>query len=343
MRLTIALLAVLLPVLLALPHRRNVPLLPTFVTGWWSSSAAPLPTGDELAALKQVLSLPFNLVVMGETPLAELVASSRASNNTLFLEVKTAELSSSWYLTRAQELQKQGQPQPGNDRVSPLLAYSRVFLLARAAEHETFNSDELLWVDPNALANPVLQALLETNNVAALLQAFKHHFFLLTTPRDAARHAFPNAAKTYFKTELEHFVGSQLIGGRKEALSTMNLIYEDTVRVVLQFDGNLWSEDAILSIMADRCPFLVSYLSADDLKPAPPRLLPSLDESRFADEKKQLELYEWLIGGSELVIVLIGCLLAWEVVRFLRFLKNRPQKLPKSDHDMESSNIVTEA
>jgi len=37
------------------------------------------------------------------------------------------------------------------------------------------------------------------------------------------------------------------------------------LRVIIQFDECLWSEDAILSILADRCPFLVSYLFADDI------------------------------------------------------------------------------
>jgi len=39
------------------------------------------------------------------------------------------------------------------------------------------------------------------------------------------------------------------------------------LRVVLQFDANLWSEDAILSLLADRCPFLISFLSAEDINP----------------------------------------------------------------------------
>jgi len=47
----------------------------------------------------------------------------------------------------------------------------------------------------------------------------------------------------------------------------MQYIYDDLVRIVVQFDGNLWSEDAILSVMADRCPFLVSFVETDKIKP----------------------------------------------------------------------------
>ena len=80
-------------------------------------------------------------------------------------------------------------------------------------------------------------------------------------------------------------MGSRIIGCKFDAIFTMNYIYEDLLRVVIQFDANLWSEEAILSLLADRSPFLVSYLSADELIPAPSkRLLPDGEEN-FKEQK----------------------------------------------------------
>jgi len=47
---------------------------------------------------------------------------------------------------------------------------------------------------------------------------------MLTAQKNAV-HAFPNADKTYFNTSFDTFVSGQLIGSKKEALPTINLIY----------------------------------------------------------------------------------------------------------------------
>lgn len=143
-------------------------------------------------------------------------------------------------------------------------------------EFDPFDSDEFIWVDANALASYSISKILEPRNVNSLLNAFKHHFFLLTTNRTEA-HSFPNIQKTYFENKFDTFVGTQLFGSKRDALPTIKLVYEDMLRVVLQYDGNLWSEDALWSMLADRCPFLLSYLSADNILPPPAaRLLPEV-------------------------------------------------------------------
>lgn len=106
-------------------------------------------------------------------------------------------------------------------------------------------------------------------------------------------------------------------------MPTINLIYEDLLRVVVEFDKNLWSEDAILSLLADRCPFLVSYLSANDIKPPQTkRLLPEETGITFESEKATLDYYEWLIGVCEMGIMLVAFLLALEIVKFMKKQKS---------------------
>jgi hypothetical protein len=56
-------------------------------------------------------------------------------------------------------------------------------------------------------------------------------------------------------------VGKHFFGGRTEAINTIAMMYEDLLKVILVHDSKDWSEEAILSIFADRTPFLTSYLN----------------------------------------------------------------------------------
>lgn len=70
------------------PHRINPQLTPTLVTAWWplpnSSNSSNLPTGTFLKHFEKLLALPINLIVFGDSNLAEFIASKRQSKNTKF-------------------------------------------------------------------------------------------------------------------------------------------------------------------------------------------------------------------------------------------------------------------
>ena len=106
----------------------------------------------------------------------------------------------------------------------------------------------------------------------------------MTTAKNPDVHKYPNAEKTYFETNFTTFVNGKLIGAKFDAIFTMNFIYEDLLRVVIQYDNNLWSEDALLSLLADRSPFLVSYLSADNVAPPGKRLLAPSAKDELEEE-----------------------------------------------------------
>lgn len=210
-----------------------------------------------------------------------------------------------------------------------------MFLLDMAVGQDAFSTDEFIWVDPNALTSYQVEKIVQPKNIDTLLFAFKHHFFILTATKNPDVHAYPNIEKTYFENKFDTFVGGQLFGGKREAINTIFKIYEDLLKVVVQYDKNLWSEDALLSLLADRSPFLISYLSADDIKPpaaAGKRLLPAVDsENRFAEEKEELEYYEWLISLCEIGIVVMAILLGWEFIKFLKLTKKYNQRNLRAD------------
>lgn len=58
-----------------------------------------------------------------------------------------------------------------------------------------------------------------------MVKQFKHHFFLLSTPKDEKVHAFPRAEETYFSTNFTKFVSGRLMGGRREAIETIATMY----------------------------------------------------------------------------------------------------------------------
>ena len=326
----ICVLMILLAVTLAAPKR--VPFITTIITGWWPEpgSSDATPQGDDLEAFNQLLALPHNLVVYGPKSLGNYVAGKREKSKTQINEVPVKDLTESWYFKRAKELETQGQKMDWKDQSTSIVAYSRVFLMKWAMDADQFNSDEMVWVDHNAMADYAVSQILAKENLDTLMENFKHHFFLLTTPKNEQTHQFPNAAKTYFKTDFSTFVGSRIIGAKLDAIFTMNFIYEDLLRVVIQFDANLWSEEAVLSLMADRSPFLVSYLSADDIAPPPKRLLPTAEEN-FEEQKDQLESLEWWIAVCELGILILAALLAYEVVRFMQSVKKRFQPVMRDE------------
>jgi len=59
-----------------------------------------------------------------------------------------------------------------------------MFLLNRAMEKDKFDTDEFIWVDPNSFEDYAISKLLEKEHVDTLLEQFKHHMFILTTPKD---------------------------------------------------------------------------------------------------------------------------------------------------------------
>lgn len=93
------------------------------------------------------------------------------------------------------------------------------------------------------------------------------------------------------------------------------------LRAVVAFDGNLWSEDAIWSVLADRSPFLISYLSADDIKPPQSKRLLDGLEFTFEREKETLNQHEQIIRLCETGIFIVAILVAWEIVKFLKHAK----------------------
>jgi hypothetical protein len=60
----------------------------------------------------------------------------------------------------------------------------------------------------------------------------------------------------------------------------MKALYEDTLKVIVEYDKKLWNEDVILGLLADRFPFTVSYMTIEFETPLPPRLL---EEDNYMD------------------------------------------------------------
>lgn len=68
-------------------------------------------------------------------------------------------------------------------------------------------------------------------------------------------------------------MSSQIFGGKVQTISTAKNLYEDMLKVILQYDKKLWNEDVMLGLFADRFPFTVSYMTVEFEAPQPPSRL----------------------------------------------------------------------
>ncbi len=117
----------------------------------------------------------------------------------------------------------------------------------------------------------------------------------------------------------------------------MKALYEDTLKVVLEYDKKLWNEDVILGLLGDRFPFTVSYMTIEFEAPAPPTRL--LEEDNYLDLEKEYEeikRYEWMFELCQLGFIVTGILIAFEVFRYLKYKKQLLQINYGSQFELET-------
>lgn len=266
------------------PLLPTAPLRVTLVTAWWPSegSAETVPTGEYMAAFQKLLQLPHNLIVFGEKPLSDVVSQARQKTNTMFYEHAASAIKESWYIKQVNELKKKGKSNKAVDLASSTLTYSRMILLGKANENDPFSTDEFIWVDPNAMTNSNIANMLDPKHLDTLFEAFKHHFFMVPVKKNDEIHVLPDIEKTYYFEKYDTFVSSQIFGGKTQAIKTVKTLYEDLVKVIHEFDQNLWSEDVILGLLADRFPWTISFLTIEFKQPSPgKRVLNEVDEFKL--------------------------------------------------------------
>jgi hypothetical protein len=118
-------------------------------------------------------------------------------------------------------------------------------------------------------------------------------------------------------------VSSQIFGGTAQTISTAKNLYEDMLKVILEYDKKLWNEDVMLGLFADRFPYTVSYMTVEFEAPQPPSRL--LEEDTYLDLQKEydeIKNYELMFELCQLGFLITAALIAYEIFKYLK-LKNQ--------------------
>lgn len=142
----------------------------TLVTGLFNSATQDYAT--QVNNIRAMMASPFNLIVVVQNDLMQKVSADVVSNKTLLLPANALALGDNWQDINNNILSKSTQ------KDSNLLDYARLLWLNYAHTHDTFDTDEFIWVDLDYFS--ALKEFLTLENIDLLVTEYKHHFFYQT-------------------------------------------------------------------------------------------------------------------------------------------------------------------
>lgn len=248
----------------------------TLVTGLWDISRSELSQGwgrsfedHYIPKFKELLKVPHNLIVFGEESLRDTVFSIRTEQDTLFI-VRDKSWFNNEFFDKIQEIRKnpnwynlagwlKESTQASLEYYNPLVM-SKMFLLNDARIMDTFNSEQMYWIDAG-LTNTVHQGYFTSDNVIDKISKKVTNFNFVCFPYQAENeiHGFD------FK-ELNKIAGKKVelvarggfFGGPKDTIEQTVSMYYSLLSETL---GNnlMGTEESLFSIMVHKYPDLFSY------------------------------------------------------------------------------------
>jgi hypothetical protein len=248
----------------------------TLVTGLWDISRSELSEGwgrsfedHYVPKFKELLEVPHNLIVFGEESLRETVFSIRSKEDTLFI-VRDKSWFNNEFFTKIQEIRNnpdwynlagwlKESTQASLEYYNPLVM-SKMFLLNDARIMDTFNSEQLYWIDAG-LTNTVHQGYFTSDNVIDKISKKVTTFNFVCFPYQAE-----NEIHGFNFKELNKIAGKKVelvarggfFGGPKDSIEQTVNIYYSLLNDTL---GNnlMGTEESLFSIMVCKYPDLFSY------------------------------------------------------------------------------------
>jgi len=247
----------------------------TVVTGLWNIKRDGLTEGwsrsyeHYLSKFEQLLSIPNNLIIFGDSELKEFVFSRRNKTNTFFIEREQEWFKNEFYNT-IQEIRQQEEwlnragwlresTQARLDFYNPLVM-SKVFLLHDAKILDPFDSTHLYWLD-GGITNTVHPGYFTSDRVIDKLDDNLDKISFVCFPYQAENeiHGFEYKKLCEYAGDKVDKVGrGGFFGGPKEMIGEFNNLYYDIMSQTLS-DGYMGTEESLFSILLYKYPEKFQY------------------------------------------------------------------------------------
>jgi len=248
----------------------------TIVTGLWDINRSELSVGwgrsfedHYIPKFKELLEVPNNLIVFGEESLRDTVFSIRSNENTLFI-VRERSWFKNEFFDKIQQIRSnpdwynlagwlKESTQASLEYYNPLVM-SKMFLLNDARIMDTFNSEQMYWIDAG-LTSTVHKGYFTSDLVLDKISKQVTNFNFVCFPYQAENeiHGFK------FK-ELNKIAGKKVelvarggfFGGPKDSIEQTSSIYYSLLSETLE-NNLMGTEESLFSIMVYKYPDLFSY------------------------------------------------------------------------------------
>ena len=248
----------------------------TLVTGLWDIKRSELTEGwnrsfedHYITKFKQLLEVPYNLIVFGESTLRDTVFSIRTKENTQFIE-RSQDWFKNEFFDKIQQIRSnpdwynqagwlKDSTQGSLEMYNPLVM-SKMFILNDAKVFDQFNSEYLFWIDAG-ISTTVHPGYFTKDRVLDKLENKLDKFLFVT---------FPYKANTeihgFSYPDINDFAGDNVdlvcrggfFGGPVELISDANGIYYSMLSDTLN-KGYMGTEESIFSIILYKYPEIFSY------------------------------------------------------------------------------------
>ena len=234
----------------------------TLVTGLWDINRSELsdwwgrPFEEHyISKFKELLKLPQNLIIFGESPLRKVVFEHRTDKNTLFIE-----RSKDWFKNEFYDnIQKIRTSKKWHDQAGWIkdsaqarlemynpLVMSKMFLLNDARILDKFDSDNLFWIDAG-LSHTVHMGYFKEDNVLENLPDLYNKFIFLAFPYKAENeiHGFSYPKiNEYANNDVKLVCRAGFFGGHKDKIEQVSSMYYSLLKNTLNA-GLMGTEESI--------------------------------------------------------------------------------------------------
>jgi hypothetical protein len=238
----------------------------TIVTGLWDIGRKDLTLDwargydHYLTKLNQLLDLPYNLIIFGDSDLKEFVFKKRTPENTQFILRDQTWFVNNDFYHKIQNIRKDQQwynqvawlkdsTQAKLELYNPLVM-SKMFLLHDAKILDKFNSDYLFWID-GGITNTVHSGYFTHDRVLDKIENITDKFMFVCFPYETNTeiHGFKfGDICNYAGDKVDRVARGGFFGGKKESISDINNIYYNLLHNTLD-NGLMGTEESLFSIM----------------------------------------------------------------------------------------------
>ena len=255
----------------------------TIVTGLWDIKRDELSDGwsrpfneHYIERFKELLKIPYNLIIFGDEILQKIVFEYRSIENTQFILKDLSWFKNNEYFDKIQLIRNNPEwsnqvgwlsesTQSKLEYYNPLVM-SKMFLLHDAKILDKFDSEYLFWIDAG-ITNTVHPGYFTHDKVIDKLPKYVNNFHFICFPYETSSeiHGFKyDGILKYSDTNIVNKVArGGFFGGKKSEIGQINNLYYSLLIETLG-EGYMGTEESLFTIMSYKHPELISYSLIDD-------------------------------------------------------------------------------